>query len=281
VSSGPDEERSPEGRARAEKALVTLVHRLDNDNIPLIVLGGLLPEILTEGRAMGPTHLGTTDVDMLVAAHLDSNVEMGELERALVDTGFEPAAGQRGWRWRGRVDGVVMKLEFLCDLETERSETLVALPGCGSLRAMNLRGTGYVTEDWRWRELTAELDGHGTVRARARFAGLEGYLLSKCVACRQRGADKDYYDLVFVLLYNRAGGPSGAAKQLRSGALAKDIEPLRSTLREVHARFYATTSQGPAGFALQSLIVDPTTREPELRARAVGAVDEFIKGLLP
>ncbi len=280
MSADLEEDRSPAGRARAEKALVTLVHRLDNEDIPLIVLGGLLPEVLTEGHEAGPTHLGTTDVDMLVAAHLDSRVEMVELERALTATGFKPIPGQGGWRWRGTIDGIAMKLEFLCDLETERTEALIPLAGCATLRAMNLRGTGYVTQDWVWRELTAELEAHGQVRVRARFAGLEGYLLSKSVAARQRGAEKDYYDLVFVLLYNRAGGPSEAANQLGSGDLAAHIEPLRSTFQEIRARFFGTSSQGPAGFASQSLLVDPSMLEPQLRATAVAAVAQFIDALL-
>jgi hypothetical protein len=42
----------------------------------------------------------------------------------------------------------------------------------------------------------------------AKYAGLEGYLMAKACAVRHRGLDRDFYDLVFVLLYNRAGGPA-------------------------------------------------------------------------
>jgi hypothetical protein len=61
-----DDERSPAARTRAERALCTLAAHIADDNVPLIVIGGLMPEILTEGREIGPSHLGTSDVDMLL-----------------------------------------------------------------------------------------------------------------------------------------------------------------------------------------------------------------------
>ena len=69
------------------------------------------------------------------------------------------------------------------------------------------------------------------VRVRARFAGLEGYLWSKYVAVHTR-ATKDYYDLVYVLLHNRAGGPEPAAQRLLDGGLADALGALRTTFRE-------------------------------------------------
>jgi hypothetical protein len=52
----------------------------------------------------------------------------------MVDEERSPAARARaeralwnGWRWRGIVDGFAVKLEFLCDLDTER-EGIVAIP---------------------------------------------------------------------------------------------------------------------------------------------------------
>jgi hypothetical protein len=62
-----DEERSRETRARAETALVRLLHELRDDEPFLIVLGGLVPDVLTRDAAgIIPEHLGTTDVDVLL-----------------------------------------------------------------------------------------------------------------------------------------------------------------------------------------------------------------------
>jgi hypothetical protein len=274
-----DEERSPAARARAERALCMLATHIADEDVPLIVLGGLMPEILTEGRETGPLHLGTSDVDMLLVAHLEQSEGLTRIEAALEVARFEPIPGENGWRWRGIVDGFAVKVEFLCDLDTE-PEGIVAIPGCRILRANNLRGTGYVAADWTVRELTADVPGLGPTTVRVRFAGLEGYLLTKCVAVRHRGKDKDHYDLVFVLIHNRAGGPSAAARQLLTGKLAERLPALRSTLLEVRERFYSVTSAGPKGFAAESSRADPSAAENQSRALAVAAVHEFIETLL-
>lgn len=191
----------------------------------------------------------------------------------------DPESRKNGWRWRGIVDDFAVKLEFLCDVDTER-EGLVAIPGCRILRANNLRGTGYVAADWTVRELTADLPGLGLTTVRVRFAGLQGYLLTKCVAVRHRGKEKDHYDLVFVLIHNRAGGPTAAARQLLEGKLADRLPALRSTFLEVRERFYSVASLGPKGFAAESARADPSAPEGENRALAVAAVHEFIEVLL-
>jgi hypothetical protein len=274
-----DGERSRAARARAERALCTLAAHIADDGAPLIVLGGLMPEILTEGRETGPPHLGTSDVDMLLVAHLEHIDGLARIEAALDAAGFSAEPAGNGWRWRGIVDGFAVKLEFLSDLDTE-PEGIVAIPGCRILRANNLRGTGYVTADWTVRELTADLPGLDPTTVRVRFAGLEGYLLTKCVAVRYRGKDKDHYDLVFVLIHNRAGGPSAAARLLLDGKLADRLPALRSTFLEVRERFYSVTSPGPKGFAAESARADPSAPEDENRALAVAAVNEFIEDLL-
>jgi hypothetical protein len=128
--------------------------------------------------------------------------------------------------------------------------------------------------------MTTDLPDLGPTTVRVRFAGLDGYLLTKCVAVRYRGKDKDHYDLAFVLIHNHAGGPDGAARQLLDGKLADRLPALRSTFLEVRERFYSVTSPGPKGFAAESLRADPSAQEDEMRARAVAAVDQFIKALL-
>jgi hypothetical protein len=274
-----DEERSRAARARAERALCTLAAHIADDDVPLVVLGGLMPEILTESREAGPLHLGTTDVDMLLVAHLEHIEDLRRIEAALELADFRAEPGDNGWRWRGIVDGFAVKLEFLCDLDTE-PEGIVAIPGCQILRANNLRGTGYVAADWTVRELTADLPGLGLTTVRLRFAGLAGYLLTKCVAVRHRGKDKDHYDLTFVLLHNRAGGPAAAARLLLDGKLTDRLPALRSTFLEVRERFYSVTSPGPKGFAAESSRADLSAPQDENRALAVAAVNEFIEALL-
>ena len=107
----------------------------------------------------------------------------------------------------------------------------------------------------------------------------EGYLLSKCVAARTRAATKDYYDLVYVLQHNRAGGPEQAARRLLNGEFAADLHSLRTTFLEVRERYVRTADSGPAGYARQALEVQPEVGEAELRADAVDVVQRFFAEL--
>jgi hypothetical protein len=117
------------------------------------------------------------------------------------------------------------------------------------------------------------------VNVRARFAGLQGYLLSKCVATRMRAATKDYYDLVYVLMHNHAGGPEQAAQHLLDGDLANELPALRTTFIEVRERYVKTGDDGPRGYAAQALVVEPNADAAELRADGVDVVQRFFATL--
>jgi len=279
LASDFEPERSPEARALAEQALLRLLLALEGNDVELVVLGGLVPEILTRGQAeLIPTHLGTTDVDIHVSFGVDTGRDLGLLEQALETIGAEPDPKIGGWRWRIPVGPVGVKIEFLCDRHDVAADQPVTLPGCRLLTAANLRGTGFVARDWVEEELTGTIDGD-PVTVTARYAGLEGYLMAKAQAVRHRGLDRDCYDLVFVLIYNRAGGPGQAAELLRSGRFAEDVASTRTVWPEIAARFAEPSAFGPQSYATQALLVDPEADSAELRQSAVSAVAEFIAAL--
>lgn len=273
-------ERSPHARARAERALVWLLNELRDEDPFLVVLGGLVPGVLTRGEgATIPRHLGTTDVDMLLIAHLDTDADLSCVEDALKRLEFIPDPGADGWRWRGTVDGAPVLIEFLCDLDDHRDGESIRPAGCRALAAANLRGTGYVENDFAWERLSGVLDDGTPTTVDVRFAGLEGFLISKCVAVRTRAAAKDYYDFAYVLLHNCAGGPEQAARQLRSGSLADAIGHLRSTFLEVRERYRKPSDDGPRFYAEQALQVEPQADAALLRADAVDAAARFFEAL--
>lgn len=279
MASDFEPERSPEARALAEEALLRLLVALEGQDVELVVLGGLVPEILTRGQAETvPGHLGTTDVDIHISFGVDPDPDLSSLERALETIDAEPDPKIDGWRWRIRVGGVRVKVEFLCDREDVAANQAIALPGCRVLTAANLRGTGFVARDWVEEELTGTIDGE-PVMIMAKYAGLEGYLMAKSHAVRHRGLDRDCYDLVFVLIYNRAGGPRQVAELLRSGQFAEDVTNARVVWREIEARFADVGSFGSQSYAEQALRVHPEADGAELRQDAVGAVAEFIASL--
>jgi hypothetical protein len=276
-------ERSPEARALAEEALLRLLAALEGqhpDIVVLVVLGGLVPEILTRGQAnLVPQHLGTTDVDIHVSFLTESDHDFSSLETALAAATFEPDTRyDDGWHWRIRIDRVPVKVEFLCDQTDVAANQVVLLPGCNTLAAANLRGTGFVARDWVEEPLSGTIDGR-PISVTAKYAGLEGYLMAKAYAVRHRGDERDYYDLVFVLLYNRAGGPAQAADLLREGKFAQDVRASRSMFREIEGRFVDPAAFGPTSYSRQALRVQPESDGAQLRQDAVSAVAEFISGL--
>jgi hypothetical protein len=101
----------------------------------------------------------------------------------------------------------------------------------------------------------------------------------KCVAARTRAATKDYYDLVYVLQHNRAGGPEQAAHRLLNGVFADDLKSLRTTFVEVRARYAKTADSGSVGYAEQALEAQPEANAAELRADAVDVVQRFFAEL--
>lgn len=271
-----DSERSRAARKRAEDALVLFIHELGNFEPPLIVMGGLVPDILTRDQDPPvPRHLGTTDVDVLIDFQVAADEDLNPIEEALRRVGFAPQEGSNGWRWLGRVGGAPVKLEFLCEFDDRPAESVVRPAGCKLLGAMNLRGTGYVREDWQMEKITGTLPGGRTVTVEARFAGLCGYLLAKAIALRERSFDKDYYDFAYVLAYNRLGGPAQAAQALKEGQFANRLKGMRTVWREVADRFDAPDRLGSMAYAAQAQLADPTGDDAQLRQEAVAAVSEF------
>ena len=279
MASDLEPERSPEARALAEEALLRLLVALEGEDVELVVLGGLVPEILTRGQASTiPTHLGTTDVDIHISFGVEADRDLSALEHALEAIGAEPEPKTDGWRWHVRVGGVRVKIEFLCDRSDIAADQPIALPGCRVLMAANLRGTGFVARDWAEEELTGQINGE-QVTVVARYAGLEGYLMAKAHAVRHRGLDRDCYDFAFVLIYNRVGGPRQAAELLRAGQFAEDVASARTVWHEVEGRFAQAGAFGPQSYAKQALLVDPEADGAELRQSAVSAVAEFVAAL--
>jgi hypothetical protein len=274
-TSVADEERSAEARAVAERALGRLLLASGPASEQLIVLGGLVPPTLARtASAETPAHLGTTDVDVLLVTHLTASRDFSAIEAGLEAMHFTPQAD--GWRWSGRIEDRIVKIEFLCDLDDQPAEAVIRPIGCSKLRAVNLRGTGYVARDCREYTIhVPEGDPH------VQIAGLAGYLLSKSAAARTRGADKDYYDLAYVLLYNSAGGPAQAANIVNASPLADALPGLSSTFVELRDRYRNDRAHGARAYAREALKVSPEDDERILAADAAAAVNEFLQALAP
>src|SRR5665213_1521007 len=268
--------RSRRARDLAERALVRLV-RAYGDVPEFVLLGGLVPNLLC--RTAARPHQGTTDVDVQVDLGIQGgSVNSERLERALKDCGFT-SDPQRVWRWRDETEpGLVVKIEFLADLDDVADHTIVSFDGCESLGAVNLRGTGFAAKDWTLRTITSTVGGR-MATVQLRVATMPAYLLAKTHAAQGRNLPKDWYDIAFVLLHNDEGGPSEAA-QLTVDRFAKDLDAATETaIGELSANFADGAAQGSVAYATIMMGLHPDLEFDVLANDAVVAVAIFVSAL--
>ena len=143
-------------------------------------------------------------------------------------------------------------------------------------------GTAPYMEEWHKRgyaycglDLSPAMIEFG--REKARRLGIEDALILGDMRDLDRGLGP--FDLAYVLLHNRAGGPEHAARALLHGGLSDALGPLQSTFLEIRERYRNASDIGPRSYAEQAVQVDPQTPEAELRADAVDAVQRFFTAL--
>lgn len=265
--------RSREARALAEAALVRLVSAY-GETPEFVLLGGLVPDLLCSSAAH--QHVGTTDVDVQVDLEIQGGSgNAARLERALRESDFTPS-GEYAWRWRDKsVPGVVVKIEFLADLDSVPSETTVTFDGCETLGAVNLRGTGFAARDWRLRPFIAEVNGQART-VEVRVATLPAYLLAKTHAAYGRGATKDWYDIAYVVLHNDDGGPAAAAVQVQTVFGADLVGQTATALGELSANFVDSTAQGSVAYAETMTGLHPDLDADVLANDAVAGIGAFL-----
>lgn len=242
-----------------------------------MLLGGLVPDLLCSRSSSA--HVGTTDVDVQVNLEINSgSVNATRLEAALRTAGFE-ADGERAWRWHDRTaPGLVVRTEFLADLDDVPNQTTVTFDDCDHLGAVNLRGTRFATRDWQLRQLVAPGPA-GDIHVELRVAGLAGYLLAKTHAAHRRRAVKDWYDLAYVLIHNDAGGPHDAAGAVIDRFADDIVGETRTALDDLASNFASSDAQGPQAYAETMLGLHPEHDWDLLTNDAVAAVVMFMTGL--
>ncbi|MFV0411444.1 MAG: hypothetical protein ACK5LJ_17630 [Paracoccus sp. (in: a-proteobacteria)] len=268
--------RSRIARAAAEAALVRVVHHY-GATPEFVLIGGLVPELLCSESAY--RHAGTTDVDVQVNLEIAAGaVNTRRLEAALANAEFEPDS-ERVWRWRadGAETGAVVKFELLADVDTEPAGATIVFDECDQLGAANLRGTGVAARDIEPRTLRARI-GDKWTEATVNVTGLGGFLLAKVAAAHARNKRKDWYDIAFVLLENDAGGVDAAIGAVLTLTDA-NLRAHETTLDELRSNFADGDAQGTTAYVDQMMLDHPGLTAATVRADAILAVDQFVKGL--
>jgi hypothetical protein len=173
---------------------------------------------------------------------------------------------------------MIVKIEFLADLKDVEDHKTFIFDGCDSLGAINLRGTGFASQDWTLHSFTALIDD-APMTIQLRVATLPAYLLTKTHAAHGRGLAKDWYDIAFVLLHNDAGGPMEAARLTVERFGTELVGATETATEELATNFADSHSQGSIAYARTMAGLHPELDEDVLANNAMEAVRVFVTAL--
>lgn len=186
----------------------------------IVIVGGLVPSLLIDQRAVGSAderHAGTMDLDLGLATAILVGQRYQTLSQRLRQAGFieDRNAGGNATRQRWRLEGPTpVTVDFLIAPSSPDDSSSRILHIEQDFAAIMTPGLHLAFED----RVRVRLEGRtifGEVAARDVWvAGPAAFVVLKALAFRNRGENKDAYDLFYVLRYLPAGLP-GVARRLR------------------------------------------------------------------
>ncbi len=279
-----------------ERTLVTLLRGLGPWKRSIYLAGGLVPRYLID-QAPGyperaPSHVGTTDVDLVVDLEVLTSIEAYlRLEQNLHGLGFVRGTNDDGraqhFSWRKAVgNGVAVVVDLLCDAGLAEGGRAASLPGERHLSALKIPGAQLVVEDYIEVEITAELlDDRGVATETVRVANVVPFIALKALAYDDRLEEKDAYDLIYCLSYYGDGPESVAAQfsvRLRQSPDDPHLQRAIAILRRRFAsddRISGARKDGPTSYA--RFLADLGRRDLDARRRqdAAAVVELFLRTL--
>lgn len=227
---------TPEQLERTRETLLQVLVALGDFHDDVVLVGGLVPVFLVdqaEAAARDDVHVGSIDVDLgLRLAVLDED-RYDELAERLRKAGFEPDVNERGnetkQRWLyARAEGSVV-IDFLIDeTETDGQEWGLTLHLTDDLAALRTLGLRLAFDDAETRSVDGQTLEGDAVERTVRVCGPAAFVVLKAIAFRNRGKEKDAYDLIYVT-QNWTGGAEAVAARWQAfgehpaARLARDV----------------------------------------------------------
>lgn len=238
----------------------------------LVIVGGLVPSLLIDpDSARGEAHVGTVDLDLGLQIGLARTAHFHRLAARLRDHGFEPGRDENGeltrHRWVSRPRGILV--DFLTPQGSRRKGTLAEVDT--DLEAFATPGLGLAFSDRVWVEMNDARPGTRAGRRKLPVCGPGAFVILKALAFRSRRANKDAYDIDYVLRHygDNVEAVAERMRPLQADAVGRDAA---LCLRE---DFADLGSVGPAAVAAFL-----GRRDDEgFRADVAGLVQRLIRGL--
>lgn len=174
----------------------------------LVVVGGLVPSLLIEPGVDTAPHVGTRDLDLGLKVGLLEEERYQDLTDRLREAGFQPDV-EHGkiirQRWKLDDGGHRMTVDFLIAPTDRKGEPGKLLSIQHDFAAFITPGLELAFQDRQEVQLSGQtLQGEQATRS-IWVCGPAAFIVLKALAFRNRGANKDAYDLFYVLRHHRSG----------------------------------------------------------------------------
>lgn len=274
------EQYNNEATKRCERVLGTLMRGIGQpwrDKVCLV--GGLVPLYLVQGDGYAqPAHVGSTDVDVALRLAVEAE-DLGAyatLETNLKRNGFSRVDGS-SWRWAADVDGDVVVLELLGDMEDVKPGTVFrpkVAPPAGGVGLLCVRGLELAFRDSITITRDLQLLDGAYSEVDFRVANLAPFVALKADAYLDRRKRKDAYDLVYVLRWWK-GGPEAAAAAVAASPVASDPF-LASAVSRVAGDFSESNRAGAVDYGSLATPGGTAVEMAQARNEAVLVIQQFV-----
>lgn len=204
---GGSSQYTPELTEKVLSACQLVALRLGYLMDDLVVVGGLVPTLLTASNAIqlddeAERHVGTTDLDIGLALAVLDGDRYTEISRALEDAGFAPGANAKDnptpQTWRGPLG---VSVDFLMEPSPGDEPGRVKWLEGNRFGAFVTPGIALAFRDRVHVGLTGQSPDGATSTRTVGVCGPGAFVVLKALAYGSRGLDKDAYDLHYVLAH--------------------------------------------------------------------------------
>lgn len=220
---------APHGLSLVRKTCLYVATKLGDLLEDTVVVGGVVPSLLVDENDFGDEykspllkHVGTRDLDLGLSLGLLDKGRYKEFAKRLREAGFEndvkPSGEERTQRWVIEIGGRSVEVDFLMDeLEEKEKKGGEIINIEDDFSAVVTPGLSLAFDDYEEIEIMDKIPGQGTATREVNVAGPAAFIVLKALAFDLRGANKDAYDLFYVLR-NYGGGKKEIVQRFKKFA---------------------------------------------------------------
>ncbi len=235
----------------------------------IVLIGGWVPFFLTQDSASEEPHVGSLDVDLALNASKISDAVYARIEEILKKRSFMHRLDSKGdpvphsfIRQVKNTSGqdLDVRVDFLAPEYggTPKSKRHQRIHG---LLAHKARGSDLVFEHCYEKVIDAVLPNGARRQVKVKIADPLACVVMKAIAFRDRGNEKDAYDLYTILKYC-PGGKECVAEGIK---LNNSTKLIQETLDVLRSEFASIDSLGPVSVADFMEETEPTARSIRCR----------------